>query len=107
MNMNSTEKLAELQSLQARADAIRRELQFSLPGEVTYLAPLDVTSDDTVVVETDGFGGATTSVVEGNYPVDYIIKFERSFPSESEAESAAEELACRRASPRQVLAGPA
>jgi len=105
--MNNTEKLAELRSLQARANTIRRELECSPPGEITYLAPLDVTSDDTVVVEADGFGGATTSVVEGNYPVDYIIKFQKFFPAESEAESAAEELACHRASPRQVLAAPA
>jgi hypothetical protein len=104
--MNRTEKLAELRSLQARADAVRQELEFNPPGKVIYLASLDV-KDDTVVVEADGFGGATTSVVEGNYPVDFFIKFERFFPSESEAESAADELACHRASPLQVLAAPA
>jgi hypothetical protein len=106
MDMNRTQRLAELRSLQARADTLRQELEFNPPGKVVYLAPLDVT-DDTVVVEADGFGGATTSVIEGNYPVDYIIKFERFFPSESDAESAAEELVCRRASPLQVLAVPA
>jgi len=103
MNMNSTEKLAELGTLLARSDAIRKELGFNPREEVTYSAPLYVTSDDTVVVEADGFGGATTGVVEGNYPVDYVIKFERFFPSESEAESVAEELACHRASPLKVL----
>jgi hypothetical protein len=105
--MNREEKLAELQSLQARADAIREELECSPPGEVTYLAPLGLTSNDTVMVVADGFGGATTSVVEGNYPVDYTTKLEKFFRNESEAESAAEELACRRASPRQVLAASA
>jgi hypothetical protein len=105
--MNSTDKLTELRSLQARADAIRQELEFNPPGKVTYLAPLDVSADDAVVVEADGLGGATTSVVEGNYPVDYVIKFERFFPTESEAESAAEELACHRAKPRQILAASA
>ena len=105
--MNSTDKLAELRSLQARADAIRQELRFNSPGKVTCLAPLDVSGDDAVVVEADGLGGATTSVVEGNYPVDYVIKFERFFVSESEAERAAEELTCHRASPHQVLAAPA
>jgi hypothetical protein len=105
--MNNIENLAELRNLQARVNTLRRELECSPPGEVTYLAPLDVTSDDTVVVVADGFGGATTSVVVGNYPVDYNIKFEKSFASESEAESAAEELACHGANPRQVLAAPA
>jgi hypothetical protein len=102
--MNSTEILAELRSLQARADAIRQQLELNPPGKVTYLAPLDVGSDDTVVVEADGFGGATTSVVDGNYPVDYVVKFEKFFPSESEAERAAEELACHRARASRVLA---
>jgi hypothetical protein len=104
MNMNRIEKLAELQSLQARADAIREELEFDPPGKVTYLAPLDVSPGDTIVVEADGFGGATTSIVAGNYPVDYNIKFEKFFPSQSEAESAAEELACHRTSPGRILA---
>jgi hypothetical protein len=105
--MNNTDKLAELRSLQARADAIRQELDFSPSGKVIYLAPLDVSADDVVVVEADGLGGATTSVVEGNYPLDYIIKFERFFASESEAERAAEDLARHRASPCQVLAASA
>jgi hypothetical protein len=107
MNTNSIEKLAELRAFQAKADAIREELGFNATGKVIYFASLNVCPDDTVVVEADGFGGATTSVVEGNYPVDYVTKFERFFPSESEAENAAEELACHRASPHQVLAVPA
>ena len=105
--MNSTEKLAEIRSLQARADVIRKELGLNPPGKITYLAPLDVTSNDTVVVEADGFGGATTSVVEGNYPVDYLIKFETFFPTESQAEWAADELACHRANPLKLLTAPA
>ena len=104
--MERAEKLAELRSLQARADAIRKSFGFSPPGQVISLASLGVSPDDTVVVEADGFGGATTSVVEGNYPVDYIDKFERFFPSESEARGAAE-LVWHGASPRQILAAPA
>ncbi|MGD0253773.1 MAG: hypothetical protein ABSC01_13890 [Verrucomicrobiota bacterium] len=102
--MNNTEKLAELQDLQSKADAIREELGISQRGEVIYLAALNVCPGDSVVVEADGFGGATTSVVEGNYPVDYVTKFERFFRRESDAEGAAEELTCHSASPRQILA---
>jgi hypothetical protein len=100
----NTEKLAELRSLHARVNTIRRELGINPPGETTYQAELDVTSDDRVVVVADGFGGATTRIVEGNYPVDYTIKFEKFFQRESEAESAAAELACHRASPHKLLA---
>ena len=107
MNMDRAEKLAELRNLQAKADAIRKELEFSAPGEVIYSGSIGVSPDATVVVEADGFGGAKTSVVEGNYPVDYVTEFERCFTSETEAESAAEELACHGASPRQILGTPA
>ena len=104
--MKTNAKLAELRSLTRRADTLREELGISPPGEVTFLAHLDEACDDMVVVEADGFGGATTSVVEGNYPVDYLIKFERSFPSEEEAEAAAEDVAFNGISPRRVLDAP-
>ena len=102
--MSKGEILTELRNLQAKCDAIRQELEWSSPGKVTYLATIDMSPDDMVVVEADGFGGATTSVVEGNYPLDYIIKFEKFFPSEIEAESAAEQLVCHTASPHAILA---
>jgi hypothetical protein len=101
--MNRTEKLSELRNLQSRCDAIRQELGISPPGCVLYLAPVNGSPLDMVVVEADGFGGATASVVEGNFPVDYFTKFERSFFSESEAERRAGDLACHRASPDQLL----
>ncbi|MGH9433078.1 MAG: hypothetical protein ACRD3T_16220 [Terriglobia bacterium] len=91
--MKMSAKLAELRNLQNRADTLRKELGISRPGEVTFVASRNGVSDDIVVVETDGFGGATTSVVEGNYPVDYVTKFERSFSNEREAEEAAEDIA--------------
>jgi hypothetical protein len=102
--MNSAEKLLELRGLQSKADAIREELRINPRGEVIYLASLDVCSNEMVVIEADGFGGATTSVVEGNYPVDYVTKFEKFFLSEGEAESAAEKLASHGGTASQVLA---
>jgi hypothetical protein len=102
--MNTRQKLKKLRRLQRGVDALRQELRISRPGEVIYEADLDVTSDDTVVVEADGFGGATTSIVRGNYPVDYSTRFEKFFKTETEAETAAEELASHRGTPRQVLA---
>jgi hypothetical protein len=105
--MSKAEILTELRSLQAKCDAIRQEFGYSSPGRVTYMATLDVSPDEMVLVEADGFGGATTNVVEGNYPIDYVTKFERFFPSQIEAESAAEELACHRGSLREILAASA
>jgi hypothetical protein len=45
--MKTTETIQELKTLQSRMDAIRRELGINPPGEITYQADLDVTSDDT------------------------------------------------------------
>jgi|SRR5882672_6260022 len=105
--MSANEKLAELRDLQSRADAIRQDLGISSPRTVTFLAPRSPGTDDEVVVEADGFGGATTRIVEGNYPVDSIIKFEKAFPSEKDAQAAAEELIFQGITPNQVLGAPA
>jgi len=43
-------------------------------------------------VEAVGQGDARLRIVEGNYPIDYLIKSERIFPSENEACAAADEL---------------
>lgn len=107
MNMNTSEKLTELRILQGQCDAIRQELEIHPPGTVIYLAAMDVMTDQTVVVEADGFGGATTSVIEGNYPVDYVSKFEGYYQSEIEAERAAEALTAPSANPRRILTASA
>ena len=86
------EQLKELRRLQAQIEALRRDLKISSPGTVLYRSSLLVTNNDSVIVEADGFGGATTSIVEGNYPVDYITKVEKWFPSEDLAVDAADEI---------------
>ncbi|HYT60913.1 MAG TPA: hypothetical protein VEL06_12125 [Haliangiales bacterium] len=50
-------------------------------------------SDEDIIVEADGFGGATLLVVEGNYPISYSIKRQRRFTREDEACEAAEAMA--------------
>ena len=87
-----TLKLAELERLQAEADAIRKELGFSQPGAILYQTWLSAVDEEMIVVEADGFGRATTRVVEGDYPFDYHTKFERTFETEQEAERAADEI---------------
>ena len=77
----------------------------SSPGAILFSAELYAVGDDLVVVEADGFGRATTSVVVGNYPTDYFTKSEKVFGSEGEALAAAEEIVEGRRSPALALAG--
>lgn len=86
------EKLAELRRLQAEADAIRKELGINPPGTIFYQSWLSAVDDEMIIVEADGFGGATTRVVEGNYPVGYSITFEKTFETEQDAERAADAI---------------
>lgn len=105
--MKTNQKLGELKTLQIKVDTHRAELGISSPGEVTFLAHRDALGNDMVIVEADGFGGATTRIAEGNYPVDYVTRFERFFESEQEAEEAAEKIAFNGISPRGILGAPA
>ena len=75
----------------------------SQPGEILYQASRDCIGNDLIIVEANGFGGATTSIVEGNYPIDYYTKFEKSFATEQEAELAAEQLTTERTTALRVL----
>ena len=84
--------LEKLKQLQCEADSIRAELGIVPPGTVTYLAPLNSLSDKTIAIESDGYGGATLMLAEGNYPFDFLTAFEQWFPSEEEASIAAERL---------------
>jgi hypothetical protein len=101
--MKSPEKIAQLRETQAKADAIREELGFRMRDEIIFSAALNAYSNDVVMVVANGLGGATTSVVEGNYPVDYVVKHEKFFPTEEEAASIAESLAFQGASPSIFL----
>ena len=100
--MKRNDKLKKLRMLQAELDTIRRELGIGGPNEVLYLAPLDY-CDDEVIVVADGFGAATASVVEGNYPIDFFTRYEKEFASETAALIAAERVVDEQASLAEVL----
>jgi len=100
--MNTKQKLAELKMMQAKGDATRQALGINPPCKVLFLGAPNVCNNDVVIVEADGFGGATTSILEGNYPVDYVTKWEKSFPSEQDAEAAADAVTFRGVAPDQV-----
>ncbi|MBX3329132.1 MAG: hypothetical protein KF722_01930 [Nitrospira sp.] len=90
--MKRYQELRRLRRLQSEIDSIRRQLAISSPGAVVYSSPLRSLEDEIVVVEADGMGGATTSVIEGNYPIDFTTKYEERFSSEEKAIRKAENL---------------
>lgn len=71
---------------------------------MVYRAFLDVCDDKEVVVEADGFGGSTTSVVEGNFPMDYRTHYAKKFRAEEAAIQAAEAIEEERAEAEAILA---
>jgi hypothetical protein len=85
--------LKKLRELEQKSKRLRKKLGIGNPGEVIFQAPQSTWSDNDVVVEADGIGGAKLLVVEGNYPIDYSVKFERQFATEDEACDAAEKKA--------------
>jgi hypothetical protein len=101
--MPVTERITRLRELQQEADSIRTELGVSPPGRILYLAAPNVLSNEIIVVEADGFGGATTRVAEGHFPVDYYAKYERVLETERAAEEAAEQIVDEKRSPAIVL----
>ena len=103
VSMSLHQKLKRLKELQSEADGIRAELGISPPRAVLYYAPLLALDDEMVVVEADGFGGATTSIVEGNYPIDFVARFEKRFETEEAAIDAATKLVEKNAKPVTVL----
>ncbi len=97
--MNKDTRIQELKRLQIQLDQLRAELDYS-PAGVIWLADY---GKSIVVVEADGFGGATTSVIEGNYPLDYFARCEKRFQTEREATTAARKIAAGKVSASRVL----
>jgi hypothetical protein len=53
--------------------------------ETIYIADLDLIRDRRVIVEGDGSGGAYTMIIEGNYPIDFVVHTEIHFDTEEAA----------------------
>lgn len=78
--------------LQTQLDQLRQLLGISERGELIFREDLYHVGDEAVIVEADGLGGALLRVVQGNYPLDYLVRDERSFDTEQAATKAAESL---------------
>ena len=93
--MNDETSLARLKELESESAAIRQRLGISSPNTVIYQASINPIDDETVVVEADGLGGAILSVVDGNYPIDFLCVRETKFLSERAAVREADRLVTR------------
>ncbi len=91
--MSISSRLKRLRSIELESEKLRKQLGCSRAGEVVFQATRSMWSDEDIIVEADGFGGATLLVVEGNYPISYSIKRQRRFTREDEACEAAEAMA--------------
>jgi hypothetical protein len=85
-------ELMRLRSIEQHLRDIREQLHISDRGEIVFRSILGGSLEKEVIVESDGFGGATLLVVQGNYPVDYETSSEKLFSTEHEACKAAEQL---------------
>jgi hypothetical protein len=92
ITMKTHTQLQKLRKLECESLRIRKRLGVSNPGELIFQAPQSRWSDNDIVVEADGIGGAKLLIVEGNYPIDYSIRSERKFRTEDAACEAAEKL---------------
>ena len=77
----------EIRRLERRLKRLRLRFRISDRNEVTSLYDGDV--DERIAVEADGLGGARVVRAEGNYPVDYSTRDERSFRNGDTASRAA------------------
>ena len=77
----------EIRRLERWLKRLRQQLEVSDRNEVIALYDGDV--DERIVVEAYGLGGARVVRAQGNYPVDYSARDERSFRNEDIASRAA------------------
>ena len=90
--MNDDARLMRLKQLENESATIREQLGISSPNVVIYQAAISAVDDETVIVEADGFGGATLRVTEGNYLIDFLCLRETKFRTEHGAVREAEHL---------------
>jgi hypothetical protein len=86
MSNTRSYNLFRLKELDDKADALRKELGISGRSEIIWQADY---SDGLLLVSADGKGGADLMVVEGNYPVDYMLERSKHFSTEHAATEAA------------------
>ena len=87
--MNEKQIRERLRKLYEECKELREVLEIGYPGEDLFHSGMN---DGALAVIADGLGGATIMIVEGNYPVDFVTKRQRSFETEDAALEAASRL---------------
>jgi len=85
-------QLESITRLQEKLDSLRRQLGVADRGVILYRSEVSYGDAEFIVVEADGFGGATMRRAEGNYPTDFLTLQELEFATEFDAVRAAENL---------------
>ena len=85
-------QLEAITNLQEELDSLRRQLGVADRGVILYRSEASYADAEFIVVEADGFGGASVRRGEGNYPTDFLTLQELKFATESDAVRAAENL---------------
>lgn len=84
--------LFEIDGLQRRIDALRKDLHIAAKDECLWRRSLNSCDDDEIIVVADGLGGAMVSQVDGNWPVDCMCANCRVFVDEHDACEFAESI---------------
>lgn len=101
--MKAQEMLTKLKTLDKEANRLRCKLRFAEPNKLLYRSFTSAQETRMVVVEADGHGGAWTSMVEGRFPLDYLVLYEKHFEGEAEAVRLAQDVVQLRADPGVAL----
>ena len=88
----SQAQLEAITSVQEKLDSLRRQLGVADRGVILYRSEASYADAEFIVVEADGFGGATMRRGVGNYPTDFLTLQELEFATEFDAVRAAEKL---------------
>ena len=101
--MTRPSKRSKLRRLTKETEVLRRELGVSAPNTLLYRKRRSALKSPVVLVEADGIGGAWTSMIEGNYPFDYLVLYEKHFRQEVAAIRAASDVVELNADPELIL----
>ena len=82
-------QLEAITSLQEPLDSLRRQLGVADRGVILYRSEVSCADAEFIVVEADGFGGATLRRGDGNYPTDFLTLQELEYATEFDAVKAA------------------
>lgn len=90
-------------NIDGAASRLRLELGISPPNKLLYRARRSLSDSAIVLAEADGLGGAWVCIVEGNYPFDFLMLFERQFIREADAVGVAQSIVDGEADPEIAL----